>query len=84
MVEPYITLQGEFMIKYILMLMLLVSGSLVNAGECVNGNCRNFRNRTVNVTKEIINVPVTITRKTIQASRNIGRRTVNKVKNIIH
>lgn len=69
------------MIKYLLVLMLLVTGASVNAGECT-GNC-NLRSRTVTVTRELISVPVTVTRRTVEATRNFSRRTVARVRSVV-
>jgi hypothetical protein len=52
------------------------------AGECVTGNCT-LRNRTVNVTKEIIAVPVEVTRRTVESTRQVGRRTLARTRNIV-
>jgi len=51
-------------------------------GECLNGTC-NLRSRTVNVTREIVNVPVVVTRKVVDTTRNTTKRTVNRVRNIV-
>jgi|694.fasta_scaffold44890_9 hypothetical protein len=69
--------------KYVLMLALIVSGSVVHAGECVNGSCRNVRNKVVNVTTEVLSVPVLVTRKTIEVTRNTGRKTINRLRSIV-
>jgi len=68
--------------KYILMIMLMCAASSSFAGECVNGSC-SLRNRTANVVREVISVPVRVTKKTVQATRNVGRRTVSTVRNIV-
>lgn len=70
------------MIKSFLVLLLIVAGSSVYAGECANGNCT-FRSRSVNVTREIVSVPVTVTRRTVESTRNFGRSTVNRVRNVV-
>ena len=70
------------MIKYVLILTLALSGSAVNAGECVTGKC-NLRSRSVVVVREIISVPVTVTRKTVETARTFGRKTVSRVRNIV-
>jgi len=70
------------MIKFVMVVLLIVAGSSVYAGECVTGNC-NLRSRTVNVTREIVNVPVAVTRRTVEATRNVGRKTVNRVRSIV-
>lgn len=70
------------MIKFVMMLLLMVAGSSVYAGECVSGNCP-LRSRTVNVTREIINVPVTVTRRTVQATRNVGNKAVNRCRSVV-
>jgi hypothetical protein len=56
--------------------------STANAGECVNGSC-NFRSRTVTVARELISVPVQLTRRTVEATRNVGRRTVARVRSVV-
>lgn len=70
------------MIKYVLMLTLALSGSIVSAGECATGNC-NLRSRSVVVTREIISVPVNVTRRTVETARTFGRKTVSRVRNIV-
>lgn len=70
------------MIKFVMMLLLMVAGSSVYAGECANGNCT-LRSRSVNVTREIVNVPVTVTRKTVQATRNLGCKTINRCRSVV-
>lgn len=70
------------MMKFVMMLLLMVAGSSAFAGECATGNCT-LRNRTVNVTREIINVPVTVTRRTVQATRNVGRKAVNRCRSVV-
>jgi hypothetical protein len=56
--------------------------STANAGECVNGSC-NLRSRTVTVARELISVPVQLTRRTVEATRNVGRRTVARVRSVV-
>lgn len=70
------------MIKSFLVLLLIVAGSSVYAGECVNGNCT-LRSRSVNVTREVVNVPVTVTRRTVQATRNVGSKAVNRCRSVV-
>jgi hypothetical protein len=71
------------MIKlFAIVLALMVAGSSVYAGECSNGKCT-LRSRTVNVTQEIIAVPVTVTRRTVEATRNVGRKTVSRIRNTV-
>jgi hypothetical protein len=67
------------MIKFVVALVLAVVGSSVYAGECAGGRCH-VRNRVVNVTKEVISVPVVVTRKAVETTRTIGRRTVSRVR----
>jgi len=69
--------------KYLVMFTVLMIGSSACAGECVNGSCRNFRSKIVNVTQEIISVPVVVTRKTVDVTRQLGRKTINRVRNIV-
>lgn len=57
----------------------MVLGGSVYAGECTSGKCA-LRQRTVNVVREIISKPVTITKKTVATTRDIGRRTINRVR----
>lgn len=71
------------MLKYVLMLMLVATGSFVSAGECANGACKLVRSKVVNVTKEVVSLPVVVTRKTVDVTRNIGRKTVSRVRNIV-
>ena len=52
------------------------------AGECVNGKC-NLRSRTVTVAREVISVPVEVTRRTVEATRNVGRRTAARVRSVV-
>lgn len=70
------------MIKYVVVLLLVLTGSSLHAGECATGNCH-LRNRTVTVTRELISVPVTVTRRTVDSVRTVGRRTVSRVRNIV-
>ena len=70
--------------KNVLFALMLVFGmvSLSSAGECVSGNCT-LRSRTVNVTREVIAVPVEVTRRTVEVVRNVGRRTLVRARNIV-
>lgn len=70
------------MIKFVIMLLLMVAGTSAFAGECVSGNCT-LRSRSVNVTREIVSVPVTVTRRTVQATRNVGSKVVNRCRSIV-
>lgn len=70
------------MMKYVCMVAVMVLGSSAYAGECVGGNCL-LRSRTVNVTRELITVPVTVTKRTVEATRNVGRRSVARVRNVV-
>ena len=70
------------MMKFILVLALMVFGSSTYAGECSNGHCT-LRSRVVNVTQEIVAIPVTVTRRTVEATRNVGRRTVARVRSVV-
>jgi uncharacterized protein involved in propanediol utilization len=56
--------------------------STASAGECVNGSF-NLRSRTVTVARELISVPVQLTRRTVEATRNVGRRTVARVRSVV-
>lgn len=71
-----------FMKNLLLVIALLCVGSTSMAGECANGNCT-LRSRVVNVTKEVIEVPVAVTRRTVEATRNVGRRSVARVRSIV-
>ena len=68
--------------KFALVFALMFIGSSAFAGECVNGNCT-LRSRVVNVTREVIAVPVTVTRRTVEATRNLGRKTVARVRSVV-
>lgn len=70
------------MMKFVLAVALMLVGSSAFAGECFNGNCT-LRSRVVNVTQEIISVPVAVTRRTVEATRNVGRRTVARVRSVV-
>jgi len=79
-----ITLTGEnIMMKFVMVLALMLAGSSVYAGEWANGKCSVLRSRVVNVTKEVVSVPVVVTRRTVEATRNVGRKTVNRVRNVV-
>ena len=62
---------------------LMFVGSVSVAGECVNGNCSVLRSRAVTVTKEVLQVPVTVTRRTVEATRNLGRKTASRVRSVV-
>lgn len=66
-----------------LIIALMFVGSVSFAGECANGSCRVLRSRVVNVTKEVVQVPVTVTRRTVEATRNLGHRTIARVRSIV-
>jgi hypothetical protein len=69
--------------NFILMIaMVAATCSTSFAGECVNGSCT-LRSRVVNVTREIVQVPVAVTRRTVEATRNVGRRTVARVRSVV-
>lgn len=70
------------MMKYVLVCVLMIVGSSVYAGECVGNNC-SVRKKTVNVTREIVSVPVTVTKRTVETARNIGRRTIARARNVV-
>ena len=67
----------------LLVIALMAIGSTTMAGECADGSCTLLRSRVVNVTKEVVSVPVTVTRRTVQATRNLGRKTVNRVRDVV-
>ena len=70
------------MIKFVMAVCFILSGSFVVAGECASNSCT-LRSRVVNVTQEVVSVPVTVTRRTVEATRNVGRKTVSRVRNIV-
>lgn len=70
------------MIKILMVLVLALCGTSIYAGECATGKCA-LRSRTVNVTKEIVSVPVEVTRRTVESVRQVGRRTLVRAKNIV-
>jgi hypothetical protein len=63
-------------------ILIVVSGGIASAGDCVNNSC-NLRSRSVTVVRELINVPVQVTRRTVEATRNVGRRTVARVRSVV-
>ena len=70
------------MMKFAFVFAIMVLGSSAYAGECSTGNCT-LRSRVVNVTREVISVPVEVTRRTVEATRNVGRRTVARVRSVV-
>jgi len=70
--------------KNIIVAAMIVLGmtASVYSGECVSGNC-SLRSRAVTVSREIINVPIQVTKRTAEATRNFGRKTVNRVRNVV-
>lgn len=68
--------------RYLLLIACLLICSPSYGGECVSGNCP-LRSRVVNVTRDIISVPVAVTRRTVEATRNVGRRTVARVRSVV-
>lgn len=66
----------------LLVIALLCVGSTSMAGECASGSCT-LRSRAVNVTREIVSVPVTVTKRTVQATRNLGRKSVARVRSVV-
>jgi hypothetical protein len=71
------------MIKLVMIIALMFAGSVTFAGECVNGNCRVLRSRAVTVTQEIVQIPVTVTRRTVEATRNLGQKTFARVRSVV-
>jgi len=67
----------------LLLIALMFVGSVSYAGECVNGSCKVLRSRAVNVTKEVVQVPVTVTRRTVEATRNVGRKTAARIRSVV-
>lgn len=70
--------------KSIIAAIMMVMGmmSCGYAGECVSGYC-NLRSRAVTVSREVIQVPVAVTRRTVEATRNAGRKTFYKVRSVV-
>ena len=64
-----------------LVLALMICGQSF-AGECVSGNC-NLRQRIVTTSREVISVPVIVTRRTVESTRNFGRRVTNRVRSVV-
>jgi hypothetical protein len=62
--------------------LVVMSSGFASAGECVSGKC-NLRSRTVTVAREVIAVPVEVTRRTLEATRSVGRRTVARVRSVV-
>lgn len=70
------------MTKLILVVALMICGSSTFAGECANGRCA-LRNRAVSVTREVVSVPVVVTRRTVESTRNFGRRSTVRVRSVV-
>ena len=70
------------MTKLILVAALMICGSSTFAGECANGKCA-VRSRVVNVTREVVSVPVVVTRRTVEATHNFGRRSTVRVRSVV-
>jgi hypothetical protein len=70
------------MMKFVFVFALMILGSSTYAGECVSGHCT-LRSRVVNVTREVIAVPVAVTRRNVEATRNVGRKTVARVRSVV-
>ncbi len=70
------------MTKFALVVALMTVGSFGYAGECASGKCL-VRSRVVNVTREVVSVPVTVTRKVVDTTRTFGRRSVSRVRDIV-
>jgi hypothetical protein len=70
--------------NFILMIAIATACSTTFAGECecANGTCT-LRSRAVNVTREIVSIPVQVTRRTVEATRNFGRRSVARVRSVV-
>lgn len=68
--------------RYVLVVAFaLVCGS-ANAGDCVNGTC-GLRSRVVTTTKEVVRVPVEVTKKTVETTRNGLRRVGSRVRSVV-
>jgi hypothetical protein len=67
----------------LLLIALMFVGSVSFAGECVSGNCNLIRSRSVTVAQEIVQVPVTVTRRTVEATRNVGRKTTARIRSVV-
>ena len=68
--------------RYVLILALALFSGYASAGECSSGACR-VRSRVVNVTKEIVSVPVQVTRRTVEVTRNGLRRVGSRVRSVV-
>lgn len=70
--------------KNIICLVMIMLGmiSSVYAGECQTGNCK-LRSRVVTVSREVISVPVNITRRSVETTRNFGRKTLTRVRDSV-
>jgi hypothetical protein len=68
--------------RYILVVALALACGTVNAGDCVNGTC-GLRNKVVTTTKEVVRVPVQVTKKTVELTRNGLRRVGSKVRSVV-
>ena len=67
-----------------LVIALMIVGSTASAGECANGSCSvPVRSRVVNVTREVVNVPVEAVRRTVEVTRNVGRKVVCSVRSTV-
>lgn len=68
--------------KYVLMVALTLMSATSFAGECSTGSC-SLRSRVVNVTREVVSVPVEVTRRTVEVTRNVGRRSLARVRSVV-
>lgn len=68
--------------KYMIMIAMMFVSSYSFGGECINGTC-NLRSRAVNVTREIVSVPIQVTKRTVEATRNLGRKSVARVRSVV-
>lgn len=66
----------------VLSALLVVFGSVAFGGDCANGTC-SLRSRSVNVTREVVKVPVEVTRKTVEVTRNTARRLGSRVRSVV-
>lgn len=68
--------------RYILVVAFALACGSVNAGDCANGTC-GLRSRVVTATKEVVRVPVEVTKKTVEVTRNGLRRVGSRVRSVV-
>jgi hypothetical protein len=62
--------------------LLMVFSSTAFAGECSNGSCQ-LRSRVVTATREVVSVPVQVTRKVVEVTRSGVRRAGARVRSVV-